>query len=348
MLRYGRAVRSPWPGSHIGLRITGLVLTGSLVGACGAAGPATPADGAGFPVTVAHRYGETTVPRAPERIVALNRGDRDVLLALDIVPYGMPDAGPDLPARIADRLAEVRRRTGSPTVPVEAYTQPSVVDVLPVAPPPDLLLATAGALGREDFDADRAVAPVVGPPPGYGDSPPPPARFGDGDAPWQDSTRLVGRAVGRPAQAERLVLDTEARFADTRARFPALSGVTAACVHFGSGRATESHAVPAGPRTACSRFLAGLGMRGLPALETGPGEPGRTVADRPDDVGELDLVVIDDTPEGRVAVIRDALPPGPVVVGLDERENAVLAAPTVLTLPGALDILPERLAGALR
>ena len=76
-----------------------------------------------FPATVTHEYGETTLEKAPERVVSLGYTDQDAILALGTVPvaireYRQPALG-DLavgrgPAqgRAARRASRRRGRTG--------------------------------------------------------------------------------------------------------------------------------------------------------------------------------------------------------------------------------------------
>ena len=51
----------------------------------------TPAGDGGFPVTIEHKYGETTIPEQPERVVTVGFADQDALLALGVVPVGIRD-----------------------------------------------------------------------------------------------------------------------------------------------------------------------------------------------------------------------------------------------------------------
>jgi len=44
-----------------------------------------------FPVTIEHRYGSTTVPAEPQRVVALGLTDVDPMLALGVKPVGFVD-----------------------------------------------------------------------------------------------------------------------------------------------------------------------------------------------------------------------------------------------------------------
>ena len=57
----------------------------ALLAGCGA--PAAPPPAA-TPRTVAHRYGETTVPASPRRVVCVGFSDHDHLLALGSAPVG--------------------------------------------------------------------------------------------------------------------------------------------------------------------------------------------------------------------------------------------------------------------
>ena len=52
-------------------------------------GPKGGAEEGAFPVTITHKYGETTVEAAPERVVCVGLTDQDTLLALGIVPVGV-------------------------------------------------------------------------------------------------------------------------------------------------------------------------------------------------------------------------------------------------------------------
>ena len=44
---------------------------------------------AAFPVTIKHKYGETTIEKAPERVVCVGLTDQDTLMALGVVPVGI-------------------------------------------------------------------------------------------------------------------------------------------------------------------------------------------------------------------------------------------------------------------
>ena len=86
-----------------------------LLAACGSdeettaapAAAAGPAEQSAFPVTIEHKYGSTTIERAPERVVVVGLREQDPLLALGIVPV----------ATTAARTGELPH-TGSDTEPL--------------------------------------------------------------------------------------------------------------------------------------------------------------------------------------------------------------------------------------
>ena len=50
---------------------------------------AAPADA--FPVTIEHKYGETTIDAEPQRVVSIGFAEHDGLLALGVIPVGVRD-----------------------------------------------------------------------------------------------------------------------------------------------------------------------------------------------------------------------------------------------------------------
>ena len=69
-----------------------LALAGAprLAGAQGTPVATPAADASAFPVTISHDFGETTIPKPPERIVVTEQGEGlDSLLALGVPPTGM-------------------------------------------------------------------------------------------------------------------------------------------------------------------------------------------------------------------------------------------------------------------
>ncbi len=205
-----------------------------------------------FPVTIEHAFGETILEEKPERVATVSWVNADVSLALGVVPVGMPtdtyggnDKG-STPWKDA-KLEELGAPIGSEDAPV----QYSETDGLPfddiAATDPDVILAAYSGLSQEDYDTLSDIAPVVAyPETAYGTA-------------WQDSTRLVGEALGLSEQAEDLVADTEKAIDDAAADYPQLEGKS-----FIYGTLDPAGAEPVSLYTANDnrpRFLSSLGMK---------------------------------------------------------------------------------------
>lgn len=199
---------------------------------CAAPAPEPAADGA----TIAHRYGETTVPAQPQRVVTVGYTDHDAVLALGVTPVAYTGWLSDAP------------------LPWEDFggAAPVVLDVgeLDVeriaAADPDLILGVHSALTQEQYDTLSGIAPTVAQSAGGVD-------FG---TPWQDQTRVIGTALGRAEQADALVADVEARFADAAAAHPEYAGRTGVVALTGADGTYYVY----GPGDARAQFLGALGF----------------------------------------------------------------------------------------
>jgi iron complex transport system substrate-binding protein len=196
-----------------GLALGALSLLTTIGGASAAAqSPSAVAAGDAFPVTIAHRYGETTLDAAPERIVSVGLLEQDALLALGVTPVGTTEwfggyEGALWPWAQDALTGEV------PTVVGDAVA----FDAEKIAAlDPDVILALYSGLTQEQYDTLTAIAPVVAQPVDaidYGVS-------------WQDLTRAVGQVVGKTAEADAIVADVEAQVAAVAVEHPEFQGAT--------------------------------------------------------------------------------------------------------------------------
>ncbi|MGW0600081.1 iron-siderophore ABC transporter substrate-binding protein [Streptomyces sp. NPDC002776] len=176
---------------------------------------ASASGGAAFPVTVAHKYGSTTVESEPKRIVTVGLTDQDSVLALGTVPVGTTEwlggyrgaVGP----WAEDRLAGAE----APTVLKDTGTGPQVEKI--AALEPDLILAVYGGLTKEQYESLSKFAPVVAQPKEYND-------YG---VPWQEQTATIGAALGKSEEATAAVKKTEAAIAAAVREHPEFAGQTA-------------------------------------------------------------------------------------------------------------------------
>ena len=314
-----------------------------LLTACGGGGTpaaqAPPTGGGGaFPVTVEHALGSTTVPAAPQRVVSLGYTDQDAILALGVVPVAIREFTGNRPAATwpwaSDRLQGQQPQVLSGEIGAETIA----------ALQPDLIVAVSAGLTQQQYDTYSRIAPTITQPPGS-------------DAyqtAWQEATRLIGTALGRSAEADRLVTDLEARFADVRAQYPQFAGKRAA-VAATSSTGPGSYFVWTSQDNR-GRFLQSLGFTVPPVFDELAGENfyAEISTERLGLLDENDVVAWLGIPGTQNAALEDQ-PGYPTlrvgqegrVVQLTEEQGVALSFSSVLSLPGLLETLPGEFAAPL-
>lgn len=234
------------------LRAAGIAASGLLLlSACGAdddAGAESSAtteraDPEAFPVTLEHKYGETTIEDTPERIVVVGLTEQDALLALGIVPVATTEWFGEHPGAIWPWAQDELAALGADAP--EVIGDATAVNAEAVAAQrPDLILAVYSGLTEEDYATLSAIAPTVAQP----------ADHVDYGVPWQELTRTVGAAVGQAGAADALVAEVEAQFATVIEEHPEFVGASAVM-------ATPYEGIYVyGPEDARGRFLTALGF----------------------------------------------------------------------------------------
>lgn len=200
-----------------------LSLSACATGPAGGSGDAAGGNQSGaedaFPVTIEHVFGETVIEEKPERVATVSWVNADVSLALGVVPVGMPSdeyGGNDnasTPWKDA-KLEELGAAIGTEKAPAQYSEADGIAFDEIAATDPDVILAAYSGITQEDFDTLSEIAPVVAyPEVAYG-------------TPWQESTRMIGQALGLSDQAEELVTKTEETIATAAAEYPQLKGKT--------------------------------------------------------------------------------------------------------------------------
>ncbi|HEV7648873.1 MAG TPA: iron-siderophore ABC transporter substrate-binding protein [Actinophytocola sp.] len=186
-----------------------VLLTVLVLAACGVSDPPQaerPAgeDGAGaaFPVSVEHKYGTTEIPKEPKRVVTLGLSDQDAVLALGVKPVGAVDWFAERPFGVWP-WAKDRWGTDTPQL-VGERDDVDLEKVLGLKP--DLILALYSGMTKDQYTELSKIAPTVGQP----------KDFADYGAPWQDMTKMTGEALGKAGEADKLIKDIDAKFADVR------------------------------------------------------------------------------------------------------------------------------------
>ncbi|WP_217552942.1 iron-siderophore ABC transporter substrate-binding protein [Streptomyces sp. GbtcB6] len=209
-----------------GLLASVLLLTATAV-ACGttdsddvsgssaAAKEGSSASADAFPVTIAHKFGSTTIKSEPKRIVTVGLTDQDAVLALGKVPVGTTEWLGGYKGAIGPWAQDKLGSAAAPTVLKDTGTGPQVEKIAALRP--DLILAVYGGLTKAQYESLSKFAPVVAQPKEYND-------YG---VPWQQQTEEIGQALGKADEAKTLVSGVEAKFAAAKKADPAFAKATA-------------------------------------------------------------------------------------------------------------------------
>src|SRR5699024_7025751 len=276
-------------------------------GSTGAAGAGDRSEGAAgmeregdFPRTITHAYGETEVTEAPQRVATVSWVNADVSLALGVVPVGMPANafGANENGSTDWFDAELERIGGEQP---EMYSETDGINTEAFAAvEPDIILGAYSGMTQEEYDTLSKIAPTIAMP--EGDVP-----FGTA---WQDSTRLIGDALGLSDRAEELVTDVEGQIDQVSADHPDIEGRSFVWGTVDPDAAEKIYAFTDVDNR--PRFLEEIGMTQAPAVsEASAGSPDQfAVSWSPERADQLEsdiLITYATSPEVRDAIESDPL-----------------------------------------
>ena len=171
-----------------------------------------------FPATLTHKYGETTVEKAPARVVCVGLTDQDALIALGIAPVAISYWFGDEGAKgVYSWAQEAFGDAELPTVLQSADGIP-VEEVAALAP--DLIVGLYSGMTQKEYDLLSKIAPTVAQP----------GEYADYGVPWDEGTLTIGTAIGKPAAAQELIDSVKARITEEKDAHPQFAGQTAAVV----------------------------------------------------------------------------------------------------------------------
>lgn len=166
---------------------------------------------AGFPVTVRHQFGSTTVEEKPSTVVSLGWGDADVLLALGVKPAAILDWFKAWPEGVGpwakDKLGGDRP---------EILTGPEINFDQVATIGPDLVTFTKSDNVKETWERLNKLVPTISGPAGT-------QPYGTG---WKEQTTLIAESLAKKDDGAKLISDTEAAFAKAKADNPGFAGKT--------------------------------------------------------------------------------------------------------------------------
>lgn len=174
-------------------------------------------DDTGFPVTMKHAYGETVIKEKPEKIVTLNWNNADSILALGLVPVGTSKMnwGPVTAKGRLPWTEEKFKELGvdNPNVfnDLEGYDYEAIA-----AAGPDIIVAPYSGMGEKEYERLSEIAPTV------------PFKDIAWKTTWREQLLEASEAVGMKDEGKKLVEETEKFIKDNVAKYPNLSGKSAA------------------------------------------------------------------------------------------------------------------------
>lgn len=164
-----------------------------------------------------------TAPANEPRVAALGLGDADTLLALGVTPVAVAPFSPEgsVAANGLEPWAEDLAK-GKDITPIYNTAQGFTSQVLEqvTAANPSQIIAVNQAVDDQAKASLEKIAPVTLKPTG----------FENWQIPWDKQVTTIAGAVGKSAEGEKLIKDTEQAFADYRAKHPELQGKKAAIV----------------------------------------------------------------------------------------------------------------------
>lgn len=200
-----------------------LFILGAAAGCGGGnSGGASEETSSGETVTIEHKYGQTGIEGVPQRIVSVGYTDQDPILAVGggalvgvrewfgeyeyaVWPWAEDELADSEPETVADATS----------INFEAVANAN----------PDLIVGVSSGMTQEDYETLSEIAPTL----------PQSDEWVDYGVPWQDQTLVIGQAMGREDEANRLISDLEEEFAATREEYPQLEGATIAVIGAGAG-----------------------------------------------------------------------------------------------------------------
>jgi iron complex transport system substrate-binding protein len=165
------------------------------------------AAGADGSVSVAHKFGETVVPADPTRVVTVGWNDQDFVLALGVVPVAARSFFENY-----DKYPWVEKATGGKPIPTWGA---DTIDFEAIAKEkPDVIFAIYETIDEPTYQKLSQIAPTIIQSDAYADE----------ETPWDVQLRTTGRALGREAEAQKLVDRVIGRIDEVKKANPEFAG----------------------------------------------------------------------------------------------------------------------------
>lgn len=191
------------------LAVAFLLGIGLLAGCGGSKSNEAGSEPAGDTVTIAHKFGETTIPADPKRVVTVGWNDQDFVLALGVVPVGTRSWFENY-----NDFPWVKAATDGKGVPV---IEGDTINFEAIAKAkPDVIFAIYETIDQKTYDQLSQIAPTVI----QSD------KYPDEETPWNVQLLTTGEALGKKAEAQALVDKVNAKIDATKQEHPEFAGKT--------------------------------------------------------------------------------------------------------------------------
>lgn len=176
-------------------------------------GTSTAAAEGAFPAKVEHKFGTTTVPSKPKRIVSVGFTEHDTVLALGEKPIATSEWYGEHPYAVWPWSRELL----GDSKPEVLHNGDGFEFEKIAALRPDLILGPNSGMKRGDYEKLSKLAPTI--PAGKGAE--------DWFSAWDEQVELISAALGKPDEGDALVKRVKDGFAKAAADHPEFKGKTA-------------------------------------------------------------------------------------------------------------------------
>ena len=202
-----------------------MLLVFAVLAGCGSdSSPSETAESSGtsegaFPAKVEHKFGTTTVPSKPERIVSVGFTEHDTVLALGEKPIATSEWYGEQPYATWP-WAQDELGSSKPTVlnNGDGFEYEKIAALRP-----DLILGVNAGMTKEDYEKLSKLAPTIATPKGGT----------DWFSKWDSQVPLIAAALGKPEEGRALVKRVKDGYAKAAAEHPEFEGKTATFVQNG-------------------------------------------------------------------------------------------------------------------
>lgn len=210
-----------------------------------------------YPVTVKHAFGETKIEKRPTRVATVSWVNADVVLALGVVPVGMAEdsfgqnSNKSLPWK-DEALKKLGAEIGTDKAPVQ-YSEADGINFDAIAKvTPDLIIGTYSGMSKDDYQKLSKIAPTLAYPElAYGTS-------------WEDSLTTIGKALGKNAEAEKLLKEKKEKLEQVAKDHPEFKGKSFVFATLEPGKTDGITAYSSTDNR--PRFMESIGLKQAPVI----------------------------------------------------------------------------------